>query len=279
MRIQDNKYDGLTPEKIWNAMSPEQKEHFLLDHSEHIYGTDGTLTKEPIVEVKNMSFENIPHLARKEFEHHVSKGSYRDGGQIPAKGTPEWHKLQIAKRTVRMSPIMVSVMGGMTMEEAEALLKKHGIEYKGKKYEDGGEVAEDKYEALKTKYSKDTTSDLIKQYIENEESGDDTKHYLDNYLILNEIEKRHLAGEDIDWKALYNEKPKMSKGGAVKAFNVIYNADGGLKERLYNDKQKETAEAFAAEKNGSLVPMDVKKKHFKSKQAFNKFKEHGYSGK
>jgi len=40
-----------------------------------------------------------------------------------------WHQIQIAKKTVKMNPVGVSVMGGMSMKEAEELLDKHGIKY------------------------------------------------------------------------------------------------------------------------------------------------------
>jgi len=54
-----------------------------------------------------------------------------EGGKkpLPKKGTPEWHKLEIAKKTVKMTPAMVGVMGGPSMEEAKKTLKEYGINY------------------------------------------------------------------------------------------------------------------------------------------------------
>lgn len=49
--------------------------------------------------------------------------------KIPEKGTPEWHQLQIAKSTIKMSPAGAEIMGGMTMEEAKKVLDKYGIKY------------------------------------------------------------------------------------------------------------------------------------------------------
>ena len=55
--------------------------------------------------------------------------------QYPEKGTPEWHQLQIAKKTVKMTPVMASLMGGMSVEEAEKIMKSFGL-----KYSDGGDI-------------------------------------------------------------------------------------------------------------------------------------------
>lgn len=47
--------------------------------------------------------------------------------KLPEKGTPEWHKIQIAKKTLKMNDFMAGMMGGMTKEEARETLKKYGI--------------------------------------------------------------------------------------------------------------------------------------------------------
>lgn len=67
------------------------------------------------------------------------KEKFAKGGTVrmPEKDSPEWHQIQIAKKTVKMSPAMASMMGGMSMEEAEGCLTKYGI-----KFEHGGEVKE-----------------------------------------------------------------------------------------------------------------------------------------
>ena len=65
------------------------------------------------------------------------------GGEIkkvPEKGTPEWHHLQIAKKTVRMPSAIVGVMGGMSVKEAEELLESYGIKYTGEKKAKGGKI-------------------------------------------------------------------------------------------------------------------------------------------
>lgn len=49
--------------------------------------------------------------------------------KLPEKNSPEWHQLQIAKKTIRMNPAMAAIMGGMTYDEAEEILKKYGIKH------------------------------------------------------------------------------------------------------------------------------------------------------
>ena len=46
---------------------------------------------------------------------------------LPEKGTPEWHKLQIAKKTVKMNPIIVSMLGPPSIEDAKKTLKEYGL--------------------------------------------------------------------------------------------------------------------------------------------------------
>ena len=39
------------------------------------------------------------------------------------------HQIRIAMRTLELSDIGASIMGGMTKDEARAILKKHGIKF------------------------------------------------------------------------------------------------------------------------------------------------------
>ena len=39
------------------------------------------------------------------------------------------HQIRIAKRTLELSDIGASIMGGMTKDEARAILKRHGIKF------------------------------------------------------------------------------------------------------------------------------------------------------
>jgi hypothetical protein len=44
------------------------------------------------------------------------------------------HKIAIARRTLEMNDVGVSIMGGMTMDEARAVLKKNGIGFREEPY-------------------------------------------------------------------------------------------------------------------------------------------------
>jgi len=46
---------------------------------------------------------------------------------LPRRGTPEWNQLDIAKKTMKMTPAMVGVMGGMDIEAAKKLLQEYGL--------------------------------------------------------------------------------------------------------------------------------------------------------
>lgn len=49
---------------------------------------------------------------------------------VEAHDVPTQHQINIAKKTLKMSDAGAKIMGGMTKEEARALLKKHGIKVK-----------------------------------------------------------------------------------------------------------------------------------------------------
>jgi len=83
--------------------------------------------------------------------------NYKTGGKVE-KGTPEWHQLQIAKRTINMNPAMASVMGGMSIDEAKAILDKHNI-----KYADGGGV--DKYNVTTSRLAFDVLNEVMRKNI------------------------------------------------------------------------------------------------------------------
>lgn len=50
--------------------------------------------------------------------------------RISSLAVPIQHQIKIAKSTLRMSDAGARIMGGMTKEEARALLKQHGIPFK-----------------------------------------------------------------------------------------------------------------------------------------------------
>lgn len=60
-------------------------------------------------------------------EFHKEKKAAGGKLAMPEKGTPEWHQLGIAYKTIKMPSEMAGVMGGMTKEEAWELLGKYGF--------------------------------------------------------------------------------------------------------------------------------------------------------
>ena len=65
--------------------------------------------------------------------------TFEKGGKMkpmPEEGTPEWHKVRIARQTMKMTDAGAMIMGGPTKEEARKTLDEYGI-----KYEEGGTVA------------------------------------------------------------------------------------------------------------------------------------------
>ena len=47
--------------------------------------------------------------------------------KLPEKYSPEWHELEIAKKTIKMYSFMAGIMGGPSIEEAKNTLLKYGI--------------------------------------------------------------------------------------------------------------------------------------------------------
>lgn len=64
--------------------------------------------------------------AREKSEHIRAAAALHRGNPT----VPEQHQIKIAKQTLRMSDAMARVMGGMTKDEARAILRKHGITVK-----------------------------------------------------------------------------------------------------------------------------------------------------
>ena len=44
------------------------------------------------------------------------------------------HQIAIARQTLKMNDVGVSIMGGMTMDEARAVLKKHSLSVREEQY-------------------------------------------------------------------------------------------------------------------------------------------------
>ena len=60
------------------------------------------------------------------------------GGGIPQKGTPEWHQVQIAIKTLKMPDAMAGVMGGPNKEQSLQTLARYGLRWDEAAYMAGG---------------------------------------------------------------------------------------------------------------------------------------------
>jgi hypothetical protein len=70
------------------------------------------------------------------------KGVTNIGHSLPAKGTPEWHQLQIAIKTMSMPDAVVGVSGGPNKQQATETLRRYGLTWEarwGEFYEKEGE--------------------------------------------------------------------------------------------------------------------------------------------
>jgi antirestriction protein len=87
-----NQYAGRTPEDIWNSLSVEQRQHFLIDHFieeedepqvkyKYLYDED----KEFIDEYSNKEWKKLSGDVRQAFREHVKLGQYAKGGGIRRK--------------------------------------------------------------------------------------------------------------------------------------------------------------------------------------------------
>ncbi len=116
-----NQYAGKTEKEIWAMWDESQKRHFLSDHF--------TLTDAEIDDYASSEFHRLPADVQIGIDIHKIEGQYAKGGKTPQKGSAEWNQLQIAKRTIKLTPSGATLMGGMTIEEAKNILDKYGIEY------------------------------------------------------------------------------------------------------------------------------------------------------
>lgn len=106
-----------------------------------------------------------------------NKSIKESSSKMPEKGTPEWHRLQVAKKTVKMNPAMASLMGGMSMEEAEEVLKKYGVEIKEAKISKSVDVHKGKMHRL---LGMDPSDEITKKYTSGKKLYDDLMRATDN---------------------------------------------------------------------------------------------------
>jgi hypothetical protein len=111
--------------------------------------------------------------------------------KLPEKGTPEWHRVQIAKKTAMMNPVMAESFGDMSVDEAKKIVSEYGI-----KFDRGGTVVGESHANGGVPFELSDTGTHIEEE-GNEiniprELGDSDKEYEfegTNYEILNKILK------------------------------------------------------------------------------------------
>jgi hypothetical protein len=135
--LDNNRNDIFEDLKIFDIKYKEYKKHYDLSEDEQLLNMpemyNPQALREAIENVKKtgMSEENI----KEKYPNAYRKSGFakkKEGGekkQLPEKGTPDWHKLEIAKKTVKMNPVMVGVMGGPSIEEAQKTLREYGLSY------------------------------------------------------------------------------------------------------------------------------------------------------
>ena len=67
---------------------------------------------------KSLTFESLEY---------IDESDTLKEEKLPEKGTPAWHELQVAKKTMKTIPAMRDMLGGPGEEHARKILKKYGI--------------------------------------------------------------------------------------------------------------------------------------------------------
>jgi hypothetical protein len=74
-----NQYEGRTAEDVWNNLTPKQKEHFLLDHSDEFLNENEGFDA---IEKFKKSWNKLPNDVQESFESHIEMGQYASGGSL-----------------------------------------------------------------------------------------------------------------------------------------------------------------------------------------------------
>ena len=161
--------------------------------------------------------------------------------QMPKSGTPEWHKLQIAKKTVKMNPAMAGVMGGPSIADAKKTLAEYGVRESIKSFE--GFVNEERKFKIGDKYSSDfdydgmlaacmkaTTQWSIKKLESLYNSLEDVNYHTINRELFNTIKLIKSEGKDSE--------------AAKKAMEIFHHAAGsemneGDDRELFSDDKED----------------------------------------
>ena len=150
---------------------------------------------------------------------------FAKGGSIkyPENGTPEWHQLQIAKKTINMTDAMAGVMGGMNREEAKKILDKYKI-----KYSEGGAIKNQYHGKTATQVWNEWTPEQRRHFLSDHRDAvgtDYNLHIIEESasklpsFVLKEIERHITRGQyaeggtiDVDNPSWYQyDKPELKE--------------------------------------------------------------------
>lgn len=122
-------------EGYWRKVSQyglTKKDHERLGRGEDIVGISYPkwIKREELERQKRVHQKEAEKLNNKNYsdEDVIKKEKEEKKKSLPEKGTPEWHELQIAKKTMKMNDVGAMIMGGQTKEEARKILKEYGLE-------------------------------------------------------------------------------------------------------------------------------------------------------
>jgi hypothetical protein len=74
----ENQYEGKTPKQVWEMLNEKQKQHFLLDHFNHFIVEE--FKGKNLIDISKLDYNKLPARVRLEFDYHVNKGQYANGG-------------------------------------------------------------------------------------------------------------------------------------------------------------------------------------------------------
>lgn len=103
-------------------------------HSNKAYPILQQLAAEGLVKHKQMRW----HIKAASEKLRTATVRVKMAQKLPEKGTPEWHQLQIAIKTLKMPAPMAAVMGPPSVEDANATLARYGLRWDDADYMSGG---------------------------------------------------------------------------------------------------------------------------------------------
>ncbi|MCK9430440.1 MAG: hypothetical protein M0R17_10605 [Candidatus Omnitrophica bacterium] len=131
--MKDSDYKGVTksgkPYDIRRPITHKDYDDFSAEDHKEVAAKHHNVVGRNDVNGEQSAYHGAQNTLHTQKSKEMKQNALKEGikTKIPEKGTPEWHKLQIAKKTVNMNPEMVGVMGGQSVEDAKKILAKYGL--------------------------------------------------------------------------------------------------------------------------------------------------------